>query len=146
MTACLLSLWLSLCAPVTPPPEVPAAAVLHAWDDRRARAWAGGDPAALRDLYTAGSPAGRADRAMLRSWQERGLRVEGLRTQLISLVVRGWSQGRLAVVVTERLAGGVAVGAGVRLPLPRDAVSTRTVVLRRVAGEWRVRSVTRGVS
>lgn len=141
MTACLLSLWLSLCAPAAPPPEVPAAAVLHAWDARRAQAWASGDPAALRRLYTAGSPAGRIDRAMLRSWHDRGLRVVGLRTQLLSLVVRAWSGGRLEVVVTDRVAGGVAVGAGVRVPLPRDAASTRTVVLRRVAGEWRVSSV-----
>jgi hypothetical protein len=42
------------------------------------------------------------------------------------------------VVVTDRLAHAVAVGHGTRVPLPRDAASTRRVVLRRVAGEWRV--------
>ena len=141
MSACLLSLWLSLCLPVAPPPEVPAAAVLHAWDDQRAHAWATGDPAALRDLYTAGSATGRADGAMLRSWHDRGLRVTGLRTQLLALAVRDWSDDRLVLVVTDRLAGGVAVGAGVRVPLPRDRATTRRVVLRRVAGEWRVSSV-----
>jgi hypothetical protein len=141
MTACLLSLWLSLCVPAAPPPEVRAAAILHAWDHDRARAWATGDPATLRGLYTVASATGRADRAMLRSWRERGLRVEGMRTQLLAVDVRRWSDGDLVVVVTDRLAGGVAVGAGARVPLPRDEPSTRRVVLRRVAGEWRVRSV-----
>jgi hypothetical protein len=142
MTAWLLSLWLSLCAPATPPPpEVRAAAILHAWDDRRAQAWASADVDALGELYTAGSPTGRADRSMLRSWRDRGLRVEGLETQLLALWVRDRSAGRLALVVTDRVAGGTAVGAGVRVPLPRDEPSTRRVVLRRVAGEWRVSSV-----
>ncbi|GAW49644.1 MULTISPECIES: hypothetical protein [unclassified Nocardioides] len=141
MTAWLLSLWLSLCAPAAPPPEVEAAAILHAWDDRRAQAWADGDVDALGDLYTAGSPTGRADRSMLRSWRDRGLRVEGLETQLLAVRVRDRSGDRLALVVTDRLAGGTAVGVGVRVPLPRDEPSTRRVVLRRVAGEWRVRSV-----
>ena len=137
----LLSLCLSVCLHGGVSPEVRAAAVLHAWDDQRAQAWASGDPAALRDLYTAGSPAGRADRAMLRSWHERGLRVTGLRMQLLAVRVRRWSDGRIVLVVTDRLAGGVSVGSGVRVPLPRDEPSTRRVVLRRVAGEWRVRRV-----
>jgi hypothetical protein len=141
MTAWLLSLWLSLCEPAAPPPEVRAAAILHAWDDRRAQAWASADVDALGDLYTAGSPTGRADQSMLRSWRDRGLRIEGLETQLLSVRVRDRLGGRLALVVTDRVAGGTAVGAGVRVPLPRDEPSTRRVVLRRVAGEWRVSSV-----
>ena len=40
--------------------EVEALAVLSAWDQRRSRAWASGDPAALRGLYAAGSRSGRA--------------------------------------------------------------------------------------
>jgi hypothetical protein len=141
MTFGLLSLCLSVCLHGGVSPEVQAAAILHAWDDERAQAWASGDPAARRDLYTAGSPAGRADRAMLRSWHDRGLRVTGLRMQLLAVRVRVWSDDRIALVVTDRLAGGVAVGAGVRVPLPRDTATTQTMTLRRVAGEWRVQSV-----
>jgi hypothetical protein len=142
MSLGLLSLCLSVCLHGGVSPEVRAAAVLSAWDDRRAEAWAAGDAGALADLYTVRSSTGRADGAMLRTWTRRGLRVEGMRMQLLDLDVRHWSHGRLSLVVTDRLAGGVAVGVGGgRVPLPRDEPSTRSVVLRRVAGEWRVRSV-----
>ena len=119
-------------------------AVLHGWDVRRARAWATGDRQALRELYVPGSTAGRRDVAMLAAWHERGLRVQGMRMQLLAAQVRAGSTDRLVVAVTDRLAGGVAVGPATRLPLPRDAASTRTVVLRRVAGEWRVAEVREG--
>lgn len=122
---------------------VSGAGVLRAWDERRSRAWAAGDPGALRSLYTAGSRAGRADRSMLRRWSERGLRVEGLRMQVLAVRVRARSPVRLVLLVTDRVAGGVAVGrAGVRVHLPRDRASTREVTLRLVAGEWRVGRVT----
>jgi hypothetical protein len=140
--------WCLTCGPVEPAPEVApdvapevgAAAVLHAWDDRRASAWAAGEPAALRRLYVAGSPAGSADVAMLRSWRRRGLRVEGLRMQLLDLEVRRASPARLDLVVTDRLSGavGVGVGPGVRVALPRDHATTRRVVLVLVGTRWRV--------
>jgi hypothetical protein len=43
--------------------------------------------------------------------------------------------------VTDRLVGGVAIGADVRRPLPVDAATTHTVELRRLHGHWRVASV-----
>ena len=43
--------------------------------------------------------------------------------------------------MTDRLAGGVAVGDGVRVRLPADRASTRLVTLVRAAGEWRVAEV-----
>lgn len=116
--------------------------VLHAWDERRAAAWAAGDPAGLRSLYTAGSVAGRHDAAMLRAWTDRGLRVRGLRMQLLRVEVRTRTPGRLVVGVTDRVAGGVAVPG--RVALPRDAPTRHVVTMRRVAGEWRVSSVRSG--
>ena len=129
-----------LAALLTLAPSQPAdaAAVLHAWDDRRAAAWAAGDPAALRALYVPGSTAGRSDVAMLQAWQRRGLRVEGLRMQLLDLDVRRAATDRLELVVTDRLTGAVAAGPGVRLALPRDHATTRRVVLVRRGGDWRV--------
>jgi hypothetical protein len=118
--------------PVPPDP----AAVLHDWDDRRAAAWAAGDVGALRALYTPGSAAGRADVAMLRAWRARGLRVTGLRMQLLAVHVRLRAPDRLVLVVTDRLAGGVVVPGP--LGLPRDLPSRHVVTMRRVAGEWRV--------
>jgi hypothetical protein len=134
----LLSLCLTFCLSSGAP------AVLHDWDDRRAAAWAAGEPSALRSLYVPGSGAGHADVAMLRSWRERGLRVEGSRMQLLDLDVRRASAGRLELVVTDRLTGAVAVGPGVRLPLPRDGFTTRRVVLVREQGEWRVAQASEG--
>ncbi|CAI9419219.1 hypothetical protein [Nocardioides sp. T2.26MG-1] len=125
-----------------PPPAAPdPVAVLHAWDDARAEAWATADPPALRRLYTSDSAAGAADVAMLRAWRERGLRVERLRMQVLSVVVRSQERHRLVLVVRDRVAAAVAVGDGVRRSLPHDEVSTRRLVLVRVAGEWRVRWV-----
>lgn len=131
----LLSICLSVCltsGPLAPP------AVLHDWDDRRAAVWSAGDVDALRSLYARGSRAARADVAMLRAWRDRGLRVEGMRMQLLDLDVRRASAERLDLVVTDRLTGAVAVGRGVRLPLPQDRATTRRVVLVRAGGVWRV--------
>jgi hypothetical protein len=126
--------------PPLPPPPTPVV-VLHAWDERRAAAWAAGDVAGLRSLYTSGSAAGRADAAMLRAWRARDLRVEGLVVQLLSVRVLASADGRLRLLVTDRVADGTAVGAGVREELPNDRATTRVVVFRVVAGEWRVASV-----
>lgn len=135
----LLAALLGLGAPADPDPPTPEPlAVLHAWDQRRAAAWAAGDPGALRRLYTRGSTAGAADVAMLRAWRERGLRVVGMQMQLLSVAVRADTGDRLVLVVSDRLSSAVAVGPGVRRTLPRDAVSTRRLVLVRVAGEWRL--------
>jgi hypothetical protein len=126
---------------LTPGQPATASAVLHDWDDRRAAAWSAGDVAGLDALYVPGSAAGRTDVAMLRAWSARGLVVQGMRMQLLDLDVRRASDARLDLVVTDRLGGAVAVGPGVRLPLPRDGVTSRRVVLVQREGEWRVADV-----
>lgn len=114
--------------------------VLDAWDEQRAAAWSAGDVAGLRSLYTPGSAAGRADVTMLRAWQHRGLRVEGLRMQVFAVDVRRRTPERLVLDVTDRLVGGVTLPG--RVALPVDRPSRHRVVLRRTAGEWRVVSST----
>ena len=132
-------------APTAIPASAPARSqvldVLHGWDDARSRAWATGDVAALRRLYVAGSAAGRADARLLRRYLARGLVVRRLRMQVFAVHVMRRDDGILRVRVTDRLAGGVAVAGRQRLRLPVDRPTARTVVLRRVAGEWRVASV-----
>ena len=128
-------------ATAAPRRRVAALAVLRAWDVRRAAAWAAGDEAALAALYTDGSAAGRRDRAMLGRYGARGLRVRGMRMQVLAGKVRSRTAGRIVLVVTDRLAHAVAVRRGTRVVLPRDRVTRRTIVLRRVAGEWRVAQV-----
>lgn len=117
------------------------AAVLAAWDARRARAWSRGDAASLRALYVAGSAAGAADVRLLRRYAARGLRVEGLQTQVLDLEVLEETPDRLRLLVTDRLVGGLAVGRGARARLPRDRPTTRQVVLVRAGRTWLVRSV-----
>lgn len=78
---------------------------------------------------------------MLRAYRARGLRVQGMRMQILSLVVLDESPRRLRLEVTDRLVGAVAVGHGQRLVLPRDRASTRVIELRRVDASWRVASV-----
>jgi len=128
-----------------PAPEVAArvapdgpAAILSAWDERRAAAWADGDPEALRRLYAAGSRAGAADVRLLRHYVARGLTVEGLTTQVLSLEVVRRSPARLVLVVTDRVVGGRAVGATSSVALPGDRASTRRVVLIHTGEQWLV--------
>ena len=62
--------------------------------------------------------------------------------QLLAVRVLAHGPGRWLLRVTDRLAGGEAVGYGVRVALPRDRASTRTVRLARGDdGRWRVVAV-----
>jgi hypothetical protein len=117
------------------------AAVLRTWDARRAAAWAAGDVAALRSLYTRRSVAGERDVARLSRWLDRGLRVRRLETQVLRTQVVAHRQDLLVLSVTDRIARAVATGHGRALPLPADTPSTWRITLRRVRGEWRVATV-----
>ncbi|NHC22244.1 nuclear transport factor 2 family protein [Nocardioides sp. IC4_145] len=122
--------------------EAPTArAVLAEWDRRRSAAWAAGDPGALARLYAPGSAAGRHDRAMLERWTRRGLVVEDLRLDLLSVDVLAASVDHLVLRVTDRVTGGRAVGNGLDLRLPQDGPSTRRLTLVRRGGEWVVAKV-----
>lgn len=123
-------------ADVATPVGVDAASeVLATWDARRSAAWAGGDVAGLQRLYADGSRTGAADVRLLRRYRDRGLRVEGLTTQVLALDVVGRTPRRLVLLVTDRVAGGAAVGGATPVPLPSDRASTRRVVLVREPGE-----------
>ncbi len=113
--------------------------VLRAWDVRRSRAYARADGAALADLYVAGSRTGAADRTVLRGYRERGLRVTGMRTQVLAARVVSESEHRITLLVTDVLVDAVAGDGGRgRWALPHDRPSTRRVVLVRDLGSWRV--------
>lgn len=123
------------------PDRTAALAALRAWDEARSEAWRRGRPRALRALYVEGSVSGRADRALLTAYAERGLRVEGLTVQRVGVQVTHATDDRLVLVVTDRVVGGAAVGEVGRVVLPRDDWSTRTVVLVGHDGHWRVAEV-----
>jgi pimeloyl-ACP methyl ester carboxylesterase len=122
--------------------DEPALRVLHAWDAQRATAYARGAPERLRNLYVDGSAAGAADVRLLRAYRARGLRVTGMRTQVLAADVLARRPDLLRIRVTDRLDRAVALGGGGRVALPRDAASTRVLTLMRAGdGRWRVASV-----
>jgi hypothetical protein len=118
-------------------------AVLRAWDKRRAKAWAKGDTKALEQLYEAGSQAGERDVLMLSGYVDVGLRVEGMTTQVIESEVVQLSGSRIVLEVTDRIVGGVAVGATGSTTLPRGKPAQRRVTLVRTKGGWVVSAVSR---
>ena len=128
-----------------PAPPLPVASgpamILADWDERRSAAWADADAAALRDLYATRSRAGEADVRLLRRYADRGLRVTGMRTQVLSLAVLDRADDRLSVVVTDRIVGGRASGSGQTVRLPADRASTRRIDLVRVGEDWLVEEV-----
>lgn len=126
-------------------PGVTAAGILRGWDARRADAWAADSVTDLRALYAPGSATGAADVRMLRAWRSRGLVVEHLATQLLSVEVLTRAPGMLRLRVTDRVVRAEAVGpplTGERVDLPRDRPSTYVIVLERYDDAWLVREAT----
>ncbi len=123
--------------------ESQAVELLRDWDTRRSEAWAAGDVAALRSLYVTGSRSAAADVAMLRRYVARGLVVEGLSTQVLSVsLLRDPAPDQVRLEVTDRVSGGsVVTREGARRELPADRASTRVMTMRQVDGTWLVAEV-----
>lgn len=117
---------------------VEALEVLREWDVRRARAWAREDLEAVRALYVRGSGAGKADVRLLRAYQERGLVVRRLVTQVFAVRVLRSDGSALQVRVFDRVAGGEVLDHGDVEPLRSSPPATRTITFRRDAGGWRL--------
>lgn len=115
---------------------VSSLAVLRDWDAARARAWRRGSVAGLQRLYLPGSRAGVRDASMLRRWIDRGLRVSGMRVQVLAVRLVRRTDRRLVLVTTDRLAGAVAVDRHGRRreTLPQDLPSERRLEFVRVGG------------
>jgi hypothetical protein len=122
---------------------VRALAIYRTWERRRERAWARSDVSALQALYVRGSTSGRRDGARLVAYRARGLRVVGMRRQVIRARIRRCDGRVVDLVVTDRLVDPVVAGGGRRLALPDARPATRRVVLRRSTGGWRVVDVYR---
>ncbi|WP_299057278.1 hypothetical protein [uncultured Nocardioides sp.] len=110
--------------------------MLRDFDAARSQAWAEGDAAALTALYTEGSTTGERDVAMLSRYVDRGLRVEGLRTQVLSAEMRRATPVRRVLVVTDRVAGGEVTDGASSRALPDDAATTHRTTWRLVEGRW----------
>jgi hypothetical protein len=128
-----------------PSPAVPdvrqALAVLHAWDARRAAAWAAGDEGAVRALYVPRSRAAATDTALLRAYAARGLVVTRIDVQVFGARVLAGGPGHLQLAVLDRVAGGEVRSGDRTAPLAPTEPVRRVVVLRRDTGAWRVVSL-----
>ena len=118
--------------------RLPERAVLARWDRARSAAWARGSPGQLRRLYLPGSSAGERDLQLLRRYADRGLRVEGLRVQVLAWSVVARRPDSLVLRVTDRVVGGVAVASdgSTRARLPADRPTERRLTLVRREGRW----------
>lgn len=116
--------------------------VLAALDLLRARAYAEFDARLLRAVYTPRSRVLRADRALLRRYHRRGVRVAGLRMRVTGLHVEERRSRHVVLRVREQVSGGVAITAGVRRMLSADEPETRLITLHRDHGaRWRIAAV-----
>jgi hypothetical protein len=117
-------------------------AVLARLDRWRADAYAAAEPALLSRVYARGTRALHRDRALLGRYRRRGLRVRGLRMDVIDLRMQAQHSGAVVLVVRERLGAGTVHGVGIRRDLPRDDVDRHRLVLQRRAGRgWQIAAV-----
>ncbi|MDP9444142.1 MAG: hypothetical protein M3P83_07275, partial [Actinomycetota bacterium] len=125
------------------PEAVDWVSVLRVLDRRRALAFAAADPRLLTEVYTAGSPPGRADQRLLASYADRRLRVVGLRMALLDVRLLQASARHARLRVVDRVAAGVVVTAGGRrTALPPDRPTTRRIALVRLPSSgWRIAGV-----
>ena len=133
-----------LAEPTGARPAVRALEILRRWDRLRAAAYAAGEPASLRRLYSPGSWAGARDVRLLRRYAERGLVVRGLRMQVLDVEVLASAPGTLRLRVVERLAGATVVDGASQVALPIGRARSRVLTFDDAGKGWRVRSARRG--
>jgi hypothetical protein len=117
-------------------------AVLARLDAVRSRAYADLRPRLLRRVYTPGSRVLRHDRALLLRYRRRGLRVVGLRVQVLTLREGARRDDRVVLRVQDRVTAGTLVGGAVQRLLPDDAANARAITLSRSGGGWLISAVT----
>lgn len=119
--------------------------VLAALDRSRAAAFAAPSLRRLTEVYVAGSPAGRRDRARLSSLLESGARLTGLRLHPVAVAVASRSPDRVVLEVVDVLGPSELRSAGGRVlqRLPGRAETSWTITLARVGAGWRFYDVVR---
>ena len=146
----LLVMALAGCAPAqSAPHDAPDSArwqpVLRRLDVARERAFVRGDAGLLGRVYVPGSAVRRADAALIRAYERRGLRLEGVPMRVREVEVVSRAERRVRLRVRDRL-GAVRVRAsagGTWRPLPRDRPSEHVITLTYVDGGWRIARIRR---
>jgi hypothetical protein len=114
--------------------------VLERWEAARAAAYRAGDAAALRGLHVPGGTAARRDLAVLRAYEERGVRL-ALRTVTDHLRVLVSEPGRVVVQRRAHVEAVARRGDEQRV-LPAAEPRWQRLVLVRAREGWRLRSAT----
>ena len=139
-----MGLFLMLAAMVGGAATDPECFLLGGLDAARTQAFVADDEGGLSDVYVDDRTA-RADIEMLRSYRERGLRLEGMMLLRESCRVTDRSRQRATLNLVERLGPtSVQTEDGRHQDLPRDRATRHTVVLERVGDVWRVAAVESG--
>lgn len=119
----------------------PACLVLGGLDAVRSEAFVTGDVTRLRDVYV-DERAVQADAEVVRSYRERGFRLEGMLLVREACRTTERSDRRVELDVVDRLGPTWARSAdGERRELPQDRPTRHTVVLERVGDVWRIAAV-----
>ncbi len=117
---------------------------LQALDARRSRAFSTLNPADLNAIYVPGSPPWSADRALLTSYRDRHIRIEGLRMQIETVTVETPGKTTVVLRIVDRLISGVAVTAsGQRTTLPPGQPTARRLTLTTNTTTWRISTITK---
>ncbi len=119
------------------------ARVLHRLDRRRARAYASADLRVLREVYLAGSAVLRRDRAVLRAYAKREIRLTGVRFELFAVRTRTTSPGSVLLRVVDRLNRPTAHTETGVVTLPQDRATRWSIRLDRTRVGWRIAAVRR---
>ncbi|MEV4261777.1 protein kinase [Kribbella sp. NPDC049584] len=118
---------------------------LQALDAQRAHAFWTLDLGALDRIYVPGSSPWRSDHALLSSYREQQIRVEGLRVQIDSSTIAHRTPTTVTLKTTDHLAAGQAVDqTGTKTPLPRGTPTTRLITLTTnpTTKAWRITAIT----
>lgn len=117
---------------------------LQALDVRRSRAFSTLNPADLNTIYVPGSPPWSADRALLTSYRDRHIRIEGLRMQIETVTVETPGKTTVVLRIVDRLVSGTAITAsGQRTAFPPGKPTPRRLTLTANANNWRISKITK---
>jgi len=125
------------------------ARTLQSLDAQRAQAFWTLDIEALDKIYVPGSTPWHADRALLSTYRQQQVRVQGLRIKIESTTVTHRTPTTVTLKTTDHLTAGQAVDhTGTTTPLPPGVPTTRFITLtttattRTATPTWRISTIT----